>query len=170
MRARSAGSAGGTEVPAAHRVLARYADGSARSVQLQVDVDVSTTTSLTIAVGTTGVAGPTMDDVSTTLAGTGNNVHPKVWAVLPTDVLIGSKLTGPMVPAGRGRGHVARRVADICDYDAVGHRQVPGNAQASRDVWLYDRVTAMYRGYAIDRRASPLALGVSRGGRSIARA
>ena len=148
-------SAGDTELPAARRVLARHADGSIRSVQVQVDVDVSATTSLSIELGVPGTSGPTMVDVASTLTGTGTNVHPKVWVELPTSVLIASQLMGPMVPAAE----LANTPLDawgICDYDRWDTDNFLINWQASRDVWLYDRVTAMYRGYAFTGEQSPL--------------
>lgn len=147
----------GSEVPAARRALASYADGSIRSVQLQADVDVSATTSLTVALGTTpGATGITMADVTTTTTGSGNNVHPKVWALLPTAVLLGSGLGGPLV----AQADVANTPLDawntLCDYDRWDTDDFLTNASASRDVWLYDRVTAMYKGYFTTGALSPL--------------
>jgi hypothetical protein len=145
--------AGGFELPAGRRVLASYADGSIRSVQLQVDVDVASTNTLSIAVGVAGMTGPSLAAVSTTTTGTGNNVHPKVWALLPTSVLIGSGLGGALVAR-------ADQTVDawdaICDYDEWDTAAFLVNAATSRDVWLYDRVTAMYRGYFVTGDMSPL--------------
>jgi hypothetical protein len=133
--------AGNTELPAAHRALAKYADGSVRSVQLQADVDVSTTTTLTLEVGVTGATGPTMAAVSTTTTGTGNNVHPKVWAVLPTNVLIGSTLGGPLVEQSAVAGTPLDAWNTHCNYDQWNTDKFLTEAAATRDVWLYDRVT-----------------------------
>ena len=145
--------AGGFEVPAARRALASYTNGSVRSVQLQLDVDVTATQTLTIEVGVPGMDGPSLAAVSSTTAGTGNNVHPKVWALLPTSVLIGSGLGGPLV----ARADQTIDAWDaICDYDRWDTDAFLVNASASRDVWLYDRVAAMYRGYFVTGDISPL--------------
>ncbi|MDX2093524.1 MAG: hypothetical protein SFX73_37110 [Kofleriaceae bacterium] len=151
--------AGTTEVPAARRALARYADGSARSVQLQVDVDVSQTTKLTIEVGTPGTGGVTMAPVESTLTGSGNNVHPKVWVVLPAETLAASTVFGPMVAKTKFANTALDAWSDVCDYDRWDTDAFLVNANASRDVWLFDRVTAMYRGYALTGSASPLESG-----------
>ena len=151
--------AGTSELPAARRVLASYADGSARSVQLQVDVDVSTTTILTIQIGATGAAGPSLVDVTTTLAGSGNNVHPKVWVRLPPDVMAASGFAGPVTPRAQVQGTSLDAWAAQCDYDAWDTDAFLVNASASRDVWLFDRVTTMYRGYASTGSMVPLRSG-----------
>lgn len=148
--------AGTTEVPAARRVLARYADGSARSVQLQVDVNVSTTTTLTLQLGVTGATGPTLVDVPTTLTGTGNNVHPKVWVQVPAVVLAASGFAGPVTP----RTQVQTTSLDVwttqCDYDQWDTDAFIANQSTGREGWLFDRVTSMYRGYAITGSTVPL--------------
>ena len=148
--------AGGTELPAARRALAKYADGSIRSVQLQVDVDVGTTSKLTIELGTTGAVGPTMAAVTTTLTGTGNNVHPRVWVVMPSIALTASGFAGPMIPQVDVANTPLDAWREICDYDQWDTDQFLINSAASRDVWLYDRVTIMYRGYAITGDIVPL--------------
>lgn len=148
--------AGGAELPAARRALASYSDGSPRSVQVQVDVNVSTTQSLTVQLGVAGATGPTLVDVATTLAGSGNNVQPKVWVKLPTDVLAASGVAGPVLP----RAAVANTALDawstLCNYAKWDTDAFLVNSASSRDVWLFDRVTAMYRGYAITGDLSPL--------------
>lgn len=148
--------AGTTELPAAHRALAKYADGSIRSVQLQMDVDVSTTTTLTIEVGVAGATGPTMAAVQTTTTGTGNNVRPKVWALLPPSVLIGSTLGGPLLEQSAVAGTALDAWNTLCNYDQWNTDKFLTEASATRDVWLYDRVTAMYKGYFTTGNISPL--------------
>ena len=141
--------AGDAELPSARRVLATHADGTARSVQVQVDVDVTSTPALTIELGMPS-ASLELVAVEDTLTGSGNNVSPKVWALLPHDVLAASTLAGPVAP----------RAADdawaLCDYDRWDTDAFLVNASTSRDVWLFDRVTAMYRGYAITADLVPL--------------
>lgn len=148
--------AGTTELPAAHRALAKYADGSVRSVQLQLDVDVSTTTSLTLQVGAAGATGPTMAAVQTTTTGAGNNVHPKVWALLPPSVLIGSTLGGPLLEQSAVAGTALDAWNTLCNYDKWNTDKFLTESAATRDVWLYDRVTAMYKGYFTTGAISPL--------------
>ncbi len=154
--------AGTTELPAARRALASYADGSATSVQLQVDVDVSAYAALTIELGVPGQAGPAMIAVTSTLSGTGNSIRPRVWAVLPTSVLVASELVGPVVPRSAVQGTTLDAwfgTGNVCDYDRWDTDAFLVNASSSRDVWLFDRVTAMYRGYAITGELSPLESG-----------
>ena len=148
--------AGTTELPAARRALAKYADGSLRSIQLQVDVDVSASSSLTIQLGVLGATGPTLVPVSETLTGSGNNVHPKVWAVLPASVLTASGVAGPIIPYTEFENTTMDAWGSVCDYDRWDTDAFLANASASRDVWLYDRVTAMYRGYVMTGDRIPL--------------
>ena len=148
--------AGAAELPAAKRTLATYADGSARSVQIQVDVDLDANQALTVQLGTQGADGPAFAAVATTLTGSGNNVHPKVWALLPTSVLTASGVAGPLVAQAEVASTPLDAWRTLCDYDAWDTDKFLVNAAASRDVWLYDRVTAMYRGYAITGSLVPL--------------
>jgi hypothetical protein len=148
--------AGATELPAARKALARYADGTLRSVQLQIDVDVGTTQSLTVELGVPGLTGPALAGVNTTLTGTGNNVHPRVWALLSADVLSASGVAGLVIPQAKVANTPLDAWRTICDYDAWDTDTFLINAATSRDVWLYDRVTAMYRGYAMTGSLVPL--------------
>jgi hypothetical protein len=147
--------AGTTELASARRVLATYADGSARSIQVQADVDVDTYQTLSIQLHT---ASPTLDlvPVAQTLAGTGNNVAPKVFVLLPTEVLTASSIAGPVAPRSAMVGTPLDAWSQLCDYAAWDTDAFLVNAAASRDVWLFDRVTAMYRGYAITGDVVPL--------------
>ena len=146
--------AGATEIPAATRALALHGDGSVRSVQVQVDADPSTT--LTIELGVAGAGGVTMVPVADTLAGSGNAVHPGVWAVLPADVLSASGVVGPMIPHDEVAGSALDPWGELCDYVTWDTDAFLVDASTSRDVWLYDRVTAMYRGYAMTGGVAPL--------------
>jgi len=148
--------AGGSELPAARRAISLHDDGSVRSVQLQVDVDVSANQSLTVQLGVAGATGPALAEVATTLAGTGNNVHPKVWAVLPAAVLVASGVAGPLVAQSELEGTSLDAWRSICNYATWGTDKFLVNAASSRDVWLYDRVTAMYRGYVMTGDRVPL--------------
>ncbi len=146
--------AGTTELAAATRSLATHGDGSVRSVQVQVDADASAL--LTIELDAAAIGGATMVPVADTLAGSGNDVHPRVWAVLPANVLAASGVVGPVIPETEVAGTALDAWSELCDYSAWDTDAFLVNAAASRDVWLYDRVTAMYRGYAITGDADPL--------------
>ncbi|MDX2093523.1 MAG: hypothetical protein SFX73_37105 [Kofleriaceae bacterium] len=148
--------AGTAEVPAARRGLAQYSDGSWRSVQVQADVNVSTTTKLTVELGVAGATGPTMVAVETTVSGTGSNVRPKVWTVLPATTLAASTVFGPMVAESTFAGTARDAWSNVCDYTRWNTSAFLVNASTSRDVWLFDRVTAMYRGYALTGSQVPL--------------
>ena len=148
--------AGEVELPAARRALARFADGSLRSVQVQVEVDVAAHAALTVEVGVAGQGGVELVGVDTLQTGTGNGVRPRVWVVLPTAVLASSQLMGPVVPRAELADPALDAWAGVCDYDRWDTDAFLVNSAASRDVWLFDRVTAMYRGYAITGDRSPL--------------
>jgi hypothetical protein len=148
--------AGTAEVPAARRGLAKYGDGSWRSVQVQVDVNVSTTSKLTVELDVTGATGPTMAAVETTVTGTGSNTRPKVWAVLPAATLTASNVFGPMVAKSTFAGTARDAWSSVCDYARWNTAAFLTTASSSRDVWLFDRVTAMYRGYALTGSQVPL--------------
>jgi hypothetical protein len=149
--------AGEVELPAARRALARYGDGSLRSVQVQFDIDVGAQPqAITIELGSPGAAGITLAAVETTLTGSGNTVEPRVWAVFPADVLAASMVTGLVIPRAMIAGTALDAWGGVCDYDRWDTDTFLVNASSSRDVWLYDRVTAMYRGYAITGELSPL--------------
>ncbi len=148
-------AAGTTELSAARRGLARYGDGSLRSVQIQVDVDVSLHSELGVAlVGATAGELPAVP-VASTLTGTGNNVRPKVWALLPVDVLVASGVAGHLAPQAAVANTPLDTWSKLCDYDEWDTDAFVAGS-ASRDVWLYDRVTAMIRGHVITGELSPL--------------
>jgi hypothetical protein len=163
---------GERELPAARRALGRYPDGSPRSLQLQVELDPALTTSLHIEVGPLGVAGLEPVPVATLLTGTGGDTTPRVWALLPASVLSESGLLGPLLPQDQIAGTPQDAWAALCDYAKWDTARFLA-ASSSRDVWLYDRVTAMYRGYAITGDIGPLRsayreAGIYRAGISIA--
>jgi len=138
----------GDELPAARRALATYPDGSLRSVQLQVDVDPAKDTAVDVKLGVAATAAPlALADVSTTLTDPNGTSGPRVWAYLPVQWMAISKVTGPMIR----RSVVASTPLDawqsICDETVWGTNTfLPNEGTAS--YWLYDRPTALYRGYA----------------------
>jgi hypothetical protein len=147
---------GGIELSAGRRGLATYPDGSVRSVQLQVETPVSAGTVLHVELG----AAPTtpvlaLVPVSTTLAAEDGTQGPLVWALLPASWLSASGVTGPQVPEAETAGGAYDVFGGVCDYANHTVTEFLG-LKSSRDVWLYDRGTTMYRGYA--RRGDQLTL------------
>lgn len=136
---------GSTELRAARRELSTHPDGSMRSVQIQVDVPVSSGKVLTVRANeppsTTALS---MVAVSTLLASDGG---PQVWARLPATWLSASGITGPQVTEASVSGTALDAFDGSCDYQNHTVSQFL-SLQSSKDVWLYDRATIMYRGYA----------------------
>ena len=143
--------ANGEVLAATTRALARHGDDSIRSLQVQLSVDAAAHPTLEVSLGEKGTAGPALVPVASTLVGTGSNVRPRVWAVLPTSVLVPSGVAGPVTARKDGDAW-----ASVCDYDRWDTDAFLVNASSSRDVWLYDRVTAMVRGYVATGELSPL--------------
>jgi hypothetical protein len=139
---------GGKELSAGRRALAHYADGSVRSVQLQVDVAVEPNAKLEVRLDDA----PTTPElalvpVSTTLDPADGTLGPRVWARLPATWLSSSGVTGPQVPESETKGtelDVWDRVCDFANHDVEEFQTL----RASKDVWLYDRGTIFYRAYA----------------------
>ncbi|HLL24809.1 MAG TPA: DNRLRE domain-containing protein [Kofleriaceae bacterium] len=136
---------GSTELRAARRELALHPDGSIRSVQLQVDVAVSEGKVLTVRANETPTTAPlSLVAVSTLLASDGG---PQVWARLPASWLAASGVTGPQVTEASVEGTTLDAFDASCDYQNHTVTQFL-SLQTGKDVWLYDRATTMYRGYA----------------------
>ena len=144
---------GGTELPTARRTLARYPDGSARSIQVQLEADADAL--LAIELDVPGAAGPELVPVSQLMRGTDDTLGPEVWAVLPSEVLAGSGVVGPVVPAVGMAGTPLDAWSTLCNYNRWDTDEFLAGA-STRDVWLFDRVTAMYRGYATTGDLIPL--------------
>lgn len=148
--------AGGGELAAGRRSLAHWPDGSIRSVQIQVDVDVSTVTSLLIEVGTPAAAGTlTLSAVSATLSPRGGIDVPRVWVRFPAEWLATSQVAGPLLARSSTSADLDGWFS-LCDYDAWGTAAFLPSASSNSAVWLYDRPTALYRGYAATGALSPL--------------
>jgi hypothetical protein len=139
--------AGGTEIASGRRVLATYPDGTARSIQLQVEVDVSSTGELVVELGAPATQSLSLVAVSTLLEPADGTQGPRVWARLPAAFLAASGVVGPALTVGESTGPQKTAWDGVCDY--ADHDVDAFLAlQGSRDVWLYDRGTAMYRGHA----------------------
>ena len=139
--------AGGVELPAARRGLARYADGSVRSVQLQVDTVAAPNARLEVRLGET----PTTAElarvpVAATLDPADGTRGPRVWARLPAAWLVASGVAGPQVAEAETEGTTYDVWDNVCDFDRHDVDQFLSLRQ-SKDVWLYDRGTIMYRGH-----------------------
>jgi len=149
-------AAGGAELATARRALATWPDGSLRSVQLQVDVDVSAVTALDLDVGTAATADAlALVDVADTLVTADGTTGPKVWALLPAAWLAASGVAGPVLPHDAYAGSALDAWSGVCDYVAFDVERFLAE-DTDRGSWLYDRATAMYRGYAIDGALVPL--------------
>ena len=146
----------GAEIAAVVRALAYWPDGSFRSVQIQTNVDVGSTPSLDVDVGTAATK-PELTRVSvwTTLMSSDGKTGPKVWAQLPASWLADSGVVGPMIP----RATIASTALDawqgVCDHAKWDTSKFLA-AQSDKGAWLYDRATAMYRGYAYTGALSPM--------------
>ncbi len=142
---------------AAHRhALARYSDGSIRSVQLQVEVDVDATTALRIELGAESTGGErTAIEVVDTLLDPSGESGPRVWVQIPPEWLSAAQLAGPSLPHSAFDGTALDAWQGVCDYDrwdTDAFLEVRGD----RGPWLYDRVTTLVRGYQIYGGQSPL--------------
>jgi len=139
----------GGDLAAARRALARWPDGSVRSVQVQVEVDVTTTAAIDAEVGVDPAAGAlSRVDVADTLMTADGTTGPRVWAVLPSAWLAPSQVAGPAVPRASIAGTELDAWQGICDY-ATWDVDAFLALSADRAVWLFDRPTALYLGHAI---------------------
>ncbi len=144
----------GSEVASAARGLATHGDGSVRSVQVQIDLEIAGETDVEVEFG--AAAGSTIDavPVEDTLVVADGTEGPRVWALLPASWLSDSGVTGPQMPAADVMGSAAAW-STLCDYEAFG-TDVFLAEMGDTGSWLYDRATAMYRGYARTGELVPL--------------
>lgn len=140
--------AGGADVPAGRRALAKHPDGSIRSVQLQLDLSIQGETTIEVHVGEAPSAGEVaLVPVTDTLVSPDGTKGPRVWAILPADWLSASGFAGPLVTEEAVAGTPLAAWNELCDYDEndIGSFL---SQQYDGAVWLYDRGTTMYRGHA----------------------
>ena len=138
----------GTELAAARRALASWLDGSVRSVHLQLDLDITAATSVTVEVGVE----PSTEEIAfvpveSTLVVPDGTEGPRVWALLPAPWLAASGFAGPLDTEAEHDGTALGAWQSVCDYDLYDVDAF----LASKDngsVWLFDRGTVLYRGYA----------------------
>jgi hypothetical protein len=149
---------GSTELAAARRALARYSDGSLRSVQIQFDTTIAGEADIELRVG----EAPTTQalsavSVDATLVNPNGEQGPRVWALLPAVWLSRSGFAGPLVPESDVASTPAAAWASLCDYERWGTDAFLASGYATdRAVWLFDRGTALYRGYARSGDRGPL--------------
>ena len=152
-------SVGGTEVARASRGLGSFPDGSFRSVQLQIEIDPAATTTATVSLGrAASVAELGLVPVEDTLVAANGESGPLVYTLIPPAWLTASGFAGPLVPEADVAGTDLDAWNTLCDYDSFDTAAfIADGAATTRAVWLYDRGTALYRGYARRGTLSPLA-------------
>ena len=133
---------GGEEQPLALRGLSRWPSGAWRSVQIQLDIDVAEA-ALTVDLAGAPSAALDLDPVQDTLVVPDGTEGPRVWTLIDPAWLSASRVFGPLDLESNSNDPWAT----LCDYDDWGLDAFLA-AQASADVWLYDRPTALYRGHA----------------------
>ena len=139
-------TSGGTPVDSGRRVLASWPDGSARSIQVQFDLDVGAGIEIVVEIGTASDNTLGLVPVADTLVVADGTEGPNVWALLPADLLSSSRFAGPQLPVGEAGGD-ASAWDSKCDYEAWGIDAFLAEDDVTGS-WLYDRGTALYRGYA----------------------
>jgi hypothetical protein len=140
----------GVEVPTFSRGLANHADGSLRSVQIQIDLALAGEMDVAVELGASRTAAElTAVPVEQTLVNPNGEQGPKVWALLPAEWLSSSGFAGPLLPEAAVSGQPSSAWASLCDYDANDVQAfLESSYETDRAVWLFDRGTALYRGYA----------------------
>lgn len=148
----------GAELPAFRRGLAKYDDGSWRSVQLQIEPTLSGEGDVTVNLGEAPAStGLEQVPVEATLVVPNGEQGPKVWAVLPAAWLCGSGFAGQLVPQASVAAQPSSAWASLCDYEANDVQAfLASGYETDRAVWLFDRGTALYRGYAQRGELGPL--------------
>lgn len=138
----------GAELSAGRRALASYPDGSLRSVQIQLDLQVNGSTSVEVRLGEapTTPALSLVPAANTLVLSNGSDV-PRVWAVLPAAWLTASGAFGPLATSASVAGTPLAAWDEGCDYEAYDDEAFHA-LKSDGTVWLYDRGTTMYRGYA----------------------
>ena len=146
----------GADVAADKRVLASYPGGSIRSVQIQFDAQISGESDVEVRIGEAAVAGSVaLVPVANTLVASNGAQVPRVWASLPAAWLSSTGVFGPQVTEASVAGTPLSAWSDLCDYAAFDNDAFMAE-KGDGAVWLYDRGTVMYRGYARGAAGDPL--------------
>jgi hypothetical protein len=139
--------AAGAVLATARRPLAKWPDGSVRSVQIQFDLAVPAVTKVDITVNETASGGDlAFVPVEQTLATPDGTTGPAVWAVFPATWLSESRVAGPSLPSAAVAGTPAAgwdRVCNYAEFDTAAFLAVQNETGSP----LFDRPTALYRGY-----------------------
>jgi hypothetical protein len=95
--------------------------------------------------------------VDTTLVDANGEKGPRVWALLPAAWLSGSGFAGRLAPASEDSGGPGAAWSKLCDYERYDTKAfLASGYETDRAVWLFDRGTALYRGYARRGEIGPL--------------
>ena len=148
----------GSELPAFTRGLARHADGSLRSVQIQIEQAAAAEADVQVELGQSpATSALALVPVEQTLVDPSGEQGPQVWAVLPAEWLSGTGFAGPLVPEAEVADQPSAAWAALCDYEANDVAAfLATDYETDRAVWLFDRGTALYRGYARRGELGPL--------------
>jgi hypothetical protein len=149
---------GSEELKAGRRALATHPGGSVRSVQIQFELDVSGESDVELRLGEKPTTDPLpLVPVDATLVSPDGEKGPRVWAVLPAAWLSASGFAGHLTPAAEDKSSASAAWGKLCDCDRWGTQAfLSSGYETDRAVWLFDRGTAMYRGYARRGELSPL--------------
>ncbi|MDF2692725.1 MAG: hypothetical protein K0S65_1108 [Labilithrix sp.] len=148
--------ANGTALATARRVLASWPDGSARSVQIQFDLAVPASVNVDVTVNEQASGGDLpFVPVEETLANADGTNGPAVWAVFPATWLSESRVAGPSLPSAAVANTPAAGWDRVCDYEKFDTDAFLA-IQSETGSPLFDRPTALYRGYQRTGKISPL--------------
>lgn len=139
--------ANGAALATARRVLASWPDGTARSVHVQFDLATPSPVDVEVTINERASGGDVpFVPVEQTLASSDGTDGPAVWAVFPASWLAESRVAGPALPSAAVVGTPSAAWDRICDYELFGTEAfLP--IQNDTGSPLFDRPTALYRGY-----------------------
>ncbi|MBL8922565.1 MAG: hypothetical protein JNJ54_27180 [Myxococcaceae bacterium] len=148
---------GGAVVATYSRSLATYPSGNTRSFQVQFDAP-PTALSADLELGTTAPA-LTPAAVDSLLQdeplGTAMVRTPRVWATLPASWLVTSTVAGRLVTNASLTTMPLNAWRLRCDHVGFGSSAF-APLMGTAGSWLYDRGTALYRGYVVTGGTGPL--------------
>lgn len=148
---------GGSVVATFSRALATYPSGNARSFQVQFDAPATAMTA-DIELGTPApsLTAASVDSLLQDEAlGTAMVRTPRVWATLPASWLVASTVAGHLVANASLTSAPLNAWRTRCDYATYGSSAF-ASQMGTAGSWLYDRGTALYRGYAVTGALGPL--------------
>ena len=123
---------------------------------MQLDLNVAGESDLEVRIGeASSTPSLALAPVADTLIAANGEQGPRVWALLPAAWLASSGVAGPLLPESDVAGMPISIWSSLCDcdtYDVDSFQSLKSDGA----VWLYDRGTAMYRGYARRGALSPL--------------